>query len=101
VTVQILGKLEKKWRDEQFDARPLRGKRLHVRAIMRDGRDAFSVAKGFDNSNSTAAGRLGYSLAMNPSCGALCATFETDWGNGTPAPAMSTAIPAGTAGHRP
>jgi cardiolipin synthase A/B len=41
VRIRILGKLEKKWSDAGFDARPFPGKRLHVRAIVRDGRRAF------------------------------------------------------------
>jgi phosphatidylserine/phosphatidylglycerophosphate/cardiolipin synthase-like enzyme len=40
VRIRILGKLEKKWQGEDFDARPFPG-RLHVRAIVRDGRRAF------------------------------------------------------------
>jgi phosphatidylserine/phosphatidylglycerophosphate/cardiolipin synthase-like enzyme len=41
VSIRILGSLEKKWAKAGFDARPFPGKRLHVRAIVRDGRRAF------------------------------------------------------------
>jgi len=41
VRIRILGKLEKKWQGDHFDARPFPGRRLHVRAIIRDGRRAF------------------------------------------------------------
>jgi phosphatidylserine/phosphatidylglycerophosphate/cardiolipin synthase-like enzyme len=41
VRIRILGKLEKKWRGDHFDARPFPGERLHVRAIVRDGRRVF------------------------------------------------------------
>ena len=42
VKIRIIGDLEKKWADLGFaDARELRGARLHVRAIVRDGRRAF------------------------------------------------------------
>jgi phosphatidylserine/phosphatidylglycerophosphate/cardiolipin synthase-like enzyme len=41
VKVRIIGKLEKKWRGPEFDARSFPGKRLHVRAIIRDGRRVF------------------------------------------------------------
>jgi phosphatidylserine/phosphatidylglycerophosphate/cardiolipin synthase-like enzyme len=41
VRIRILGSLEKKWAKSGFDAKPYRGKRLHVRAIVRDGRRAF------------------------------------------------------------
>jgi phosphatidylserine/phosphatidylglycerophosphate/cardiolipin synthase-like enzyme len=41
VKVRIIGKLEKKWRGPEFDARLFPGKRLHVRAIIRDGRRVF------------------------------------------------------------
>jgi cardiolipin synthase A/B len=41
VRIRILGRLEKKWADAGFDARPLPGTRLHVRAIIRDSRRAF------------------------------------------------------------
>jgi phosphatidylserine/phosphatidylglycerophosphate/cardiolipin synthase-like enzyme len=40
VAIRILGKIEKKWQGADFDARPFPG-RLHVRAIVRDGRRAF------------------------------------------------------------
>jgi len=41
VRIRILGKLEKKWAKSGFYARPYPGKRLHVRAIVRDGRRVF------------------------------------------------------------
>ena len=42
VQIRIIGELEKKWVRERFaEVRPLRGMRLHVRAIVRDGRRAF------------------------------------------------------------
>jgi cardiolipin synthase A/B len=42
VTIRILGALEKKWQKAKVaKVRPLRGVRLHVRAIVRDGDRAF------------------------------------------------------------
>jgi cardiolipin synthase A/B len=41
VRIRILGTLEKKWTKAGFDARAFPGTRLHVRAIIRDGRRAF------------------------------------------------------------
>ena len=42
VKIRIIGELEKKWAEQGFaDVQPLRGARLHVRAIVRDGRRAF------------------------------------------------------------
>lgn len=42
VKIRIIGELEKKWAEQGFaDVRPLRAARLHVRAIVRDGRRAF------------------------------------------------------------
>jgi len=42
VQIRIIGSIEKKWEKESFAAvQPLRGPRLHVRAIVRDGRRAF------------------------------------------------------------
>ncbi|HKC56154.1 MAG TPA: phospholipase D-like domain-containing protein, partial [Vicinamibacterales bacterium] len=42
VRIRIIGSLEKKWAKAEFAAvQPLRGLRLHVRAIVRDGRRAF------------------------------------------------------------
>jgi phosphatidylserine/phosphatidylglycerophosphate/cardiolipin synthase-like enzyme len=41
VRIRILGEVEKKWMKAGFDVRPFPGKRLHVRAIVRDGRRAF------------------------------------------------------------
>ena len=42
VKIRVIGELEKKWAEQGFaDVQPLRGARLHVRAIVRDGRRAF------------------------------------------------------------
>jgi cardiolipin synthase len=41
VRIRILGSLEKKWAKSGFYARAYPGKRLHVRAIVRDGRRLF------------------------------------------------------------
>ena len=42
VRIRIIGALEKKWAKEGFaEVQPLHGCRLHVRAIVRDGRRAF------------------------------------------------------------
>ena len=41
VRVRFIGKLEDKWAEAGLKARPYAGKRLHVRAIIRDGRRAF------------------------------------------------------------
>lgn len=42
VKIRIIGELETKWAEQGFaDVQPLRGARLHVRAIVRDGRRAF------------------------------------------------------------
>jgi cardiolipin synthase len=41
VRIRIIGSLEKKWTKFGFYTRPYPGKRLHVRAIVRDGRRAF------------------------------------------------------------
>src|SRR5258706_928651 len=41
VRIRIIGSLEKKWTQSGFYVKPFPGKRLHVRAIVRDGRRAF------------------------------------------------------------
>jgi phosphatidylserine/phosphatidylglycerophosphate/cardiolipin synthase-like enzyme len=41
VRIRILGSLEEKWTRSGFYVKPYAGKRLHVRAIVRDGRRAF------------------------------------------------------------
>ena len=41
VRIRILGSLEKKWTQSGFYVKPFPGKRLHVRAIVRDGCRAF------------------------------------------------------------
>ena len=41
VRIRIIGALEKKWEKAGFEVQKLRGDRLHVRAIVRDGRRAF------------------------------------------------------------
>src|SRR5687767_3885360 len=41
VRIRFMGELEKKWEKAGFKVRAYPGKRLHVRAIVRDGRRAF------------------------------------------------------------
>jgi cardiolipin synthase len=79
VDVRILGKLERKWAGEGFDARPFPGRRLHVRAIIRDGRRAFVGSQSLRKIELDDRREVGIIIRDRRIVRKLEKTFERDW----------------------
>ena len=79
VDVRILGKLEGKWDSGAFDARPYPGKRLHVRAIIRDGRRAFVGSQSLRKLELDDRREVGVIVRDRAVVRKLQKTFERDW----------------------
>ena len=79
VRVRILGNLEKKWRGKDLRVEDVPGTRLHVRAIVRDGRDAFVGSQSLRKLELDGRREVGI-IVRNPQVvGRLMATFKADW----------------------
>ena len=78
VKVRILGKLEKKWQGPPFDARPFPG-RLHVRAIVRDGRRAFVGSQSLRKLELDERREVGLIVRAAPIVKEIQRVFEEDW----------------------
>lgn len=85
VEVRILGTLERKWRDAGFDARPFPGNRLHVRAIIRDGRRAFVGSQSLRKLELDNRREVGLIVRDRRIVCKLQKTFERDWRDTRPA----------------
>jgi cardiolipin synthase len=81
VRVRILGTLEKKWADAGFDVRDYPGKRLHVRAIVRDGRRAFVGSQSLRKLELDERREVGVIIRDRAIVRALERTFKRDWRN--------------------
>jgi len=79
VRVRILGRLEKKWLDAGFDVRPFPGKRLHVRAIVRDGRRAFVGSQSLRKLELEERREVGIIIRDRAVVRRLERTFKRDW----------------------
>jgi phosphatidylserine/phosphatidylglycerophosphate/cardiolipin synthase-like enzyme len=79
VTVRILGKLEKKWKGDHFDARPFPGKRLHVRAMVRDGRRAFVGSQSLRKLELDERREVGLIIREPALVKQIQRVFEQDW----------------------
>lgn len=91
VRVRILGKLEKKWSESGFDARPFAGGRLHVRAIVRDGRRAFVGSQSLRKLELDERREVGIVVRDSTIVRRLQKTFNADWraaGDEKPAKAL-------------
>jgi cardiolipin synthase len=78
VRIRILGKLEKKWQGEPFDVRPFPG-RLHVRAIVRDGRRAFVGSQSLRKLELDERREVGLIVRAAPIVKEIQRVFEDDW----------------------
>lgn len=87
VRVRILGNLEKKWRGEDLRVEDLPGKRLHVRAIIRDGRDAFVGSQSLRKLELDGRREVGIIVRDAKVVDRLIATFKADWKR-SPAPSV-------------
>jgi cardiolipin synthase len=79
VRVRVLGKLEKKWLKAGFDVRPFAGRRLHVRALIRDGRRAFVGSQSLRKLELDERREVGLILRERAVVRKLQKTFERDW----------------------
>lgn len=79
VRVRILGKLERKWKDAGFDARPLAGGRLHVRAIVRDARRAFVGSQSLRKLELDERREVGLIIRDRSVVRQIARTFGRDW----------------------
>jgi phosphatidylserine/phosphatidylglycerophosphate/cardiolipin synthase-like enzyme len=79
VRIRILGKLERKWADAGFDARPFPGDRLHVRAIVRDGRRGFVGSQSLRKLELDERREVGLIIRDRSVVRRLAKTFERDW----------------------
>jgi phosphatidylserine/phosphatidylglycerophosphate/cardiolipin synthase-like enzyme len=79
VRVRILGKLERKWADAGFNARPFPGDRLHVRAIVRDGRRAFVGSQSLRKLELDERREVGVIIRQPSVVRKLARVFERDW----------------------
>ena len=79
VRIRILGTLEKKWEEAGFEVREFPGKRLHVRAIVRDGRRAFVGSQSLRKLELDERREVGVIIRDRAIVRAIEKTFKQDW----------------------
>jgi phosphatidylserine/phosphatidylglycerophosphate/cardiolipin synthase-like enzyme len=79
VRVRILGTLEKKWGASGIAAEPFPGKRLHVRAIVRDGRRAFVGSQSLRKLELDERREVGVALRDRDVVEHVARVFKADW----------------------
>jgi phosphatidylserine/phosphatidylglycerophosphate/cardiolipin synthase-like enzyme len=79
VKIRILGCLEKKWENVGFEAREFSGKRLHVRAIVRDGRRAFVGSQSLRKLELDDRREVGLIIRERAIVESIAKTFKRDW----------------------
>jgi phosphatidylserine/phosphatidylglycerophosphate/cardiolipin synthase-like enzyme len=78
VVIRILGKLEKKWQTSGFDVRkPAR--RLHVRAMVRDGRRAFVGSQSLRRLELDERREVGVMIRERKIVKQIARLFDADW----------------------
>jgi len=85
VRVRLVGKLEDKWLKAGFDARPFPGRRLHVRAMIRDGRRAFVGSQSLRKLELDRRREVGIFIRDGAVVRKLAKTFRRDWRRTRPA----------------
>jgi cardiolipin synthase A/B len=78
VRIRILGKLERKWSGAGFEARDFPG-RLHVRAIVRDGRRAFVGSQSLRKLELDQRREVGIVIRDRSVVEKIQKTFKRDW----------------------
>jgi phosphatidylserine/phosphatidylglycerophosphate/cardiolipin synthase-like enzyme len=91
VDVRILGRLEKKWRGLPLAVERLKGKRLHVRAIVRDRRSVFVGSQSLRKLELDERREVGIITKHPPSVKKIAATFDADWKDAAPKKARARA----------
>lgn len=79
VKIRILGCLEKKWENAGFKARAFPGKRLHVRAIVRDGRRVFVGSQSLRKLELDDRREVGLIIRDRAIVRSIEKTFKRDW----------------------
>ena len=79
VRIRILGKLEKKWDAAGFEACGFPGGRMHVRAIVRDGRRAFIGSQSLRKLELDERREVGIIIRDRSVVQKLQKTFKRDW----------------------
>jgi cardiolipin synthase A/B len=79
VAVRILGRIEHKWLGKHFEARPFPGKRLHVRAILRDQREVFVGTQSLRKMELEKRREVGLIVSELGVVERIQAVFQEDW----------------------
>ena len=79
VRVRLLGELEKKWQKSGLTAREFPGERLHVRAIVRDGRRAFIGSQSLRKLELDERREVGVIIRDRAIVRSIEKTFKRDW----------------------
>ena len=79
VRIRILGSLEEKWAKSGFYAKPYPGKRLHVRAIIRDGRRAFVGSQSLRKLELDSRREVGVVIRERKAVKRVERVFKEDW----------------------
>ncbi len=79
VRVRLLGELEKKWHKGGITARAFPGERLHVRAMIRDGRRAFVGSQSLRKLELDERREVGIIIRDRPIVRSIEKTFKRDW----------------------
>ncbi len=79
VKVKILGGLERKWKETGIKVKALRGLRLHVRAIIRDRKDAFVGSQSLRKLELDKRREVGLITRDQRAVARMARTFESDW----------------------
>jgi phosphatidylserine/phosphatidylglycerophosphate/cardiolipin synthase-like enzyme len=81
VVVRILGELERKWAESGIDARAYPTGRLHVRAMIRDGRRAFVGSQSLRKLELDGRREVGIIVRDPGTVRRMKKTFDRDWKN--------------------
>jgi phosphatidylserine/phosphatidylglycerophosphate/cardiolipin synthase-like enzyme len=79
VRIRLLGELEKKWQKSGVKARAFPGERLHVRAIIRDGRRAFVGSQSLRKLELDERREVGVIIRDRAIVRSIEKTFKRDW----------------------
>ena len=79
VKVKILGNLEGKWKDTGIKVKPMRGMRLHVRAIVRDRKAAFVGSQSLRKLELDKRREVGLITKDRRAIAQIAKVFESDW----------------------
>ena len=79
VEVRVIGQAEKKLKKVEVEAFP--GRRLHIRAMVQDGRRAFVGSQSLRRTELDRRREIGVIIDHRPTVTEIIKTFESDWAN--------------------